>query len=159
VLVYDLDRKRSYCLNRTAAFIWRRCDGRTTVQEMASKMQQELRVPADEEAVWLALDRLGRADLLRERLVLPANAAHYTRRTLVRRLATAGGLALVTSVLTPEAQAAGSACTANTCVTPGTCCCICANGSNKNKGCQSSANSNAACAALCAVGSGAFTCS
>jgi hypothetical protein len=94
VLVYDLERHRSHCLNRTAALVWRHCDGKTGVAEMASLLYRELNVPADEEAVWLALDRLGRAHLLKERLPLPANAARVSRRALVRKLAVVGGLAV-----------------------------------------------------------------
>ena len=33
VLVYDLDREKAHCLNRTAALIWNHCDGRTTVED------------------------------------------------------------------------------------------------------------------------------
>src|SRR5437879_10417193 len=91
LLVYDLERHRSHCLNRTAALVWRHCDGKTTVTEIANLLQRELSVPADEEAVWLALDRLDRAHLLRERLTLPASAARTSRRALVRKLAMAGG--------------------------------------------------------------------
>jgi hypothetical protein len=108
VLVYDLERHRSHCLNQTAAFVWRRCDGRTTVPEMAMLLQQELSVPANEEAVWLALDRLGRAHLLRERLRSPIAASRSSRRMLMRRLAVVGGLALVTSIHVPVAAAGGS---------------------------------------------------
>ena len=35
VLVYDLDRHQAHCLNRTAALVWRHCDGQTTVKEIA----------------------------------------------------------------------------------------------------------------------------
>ena len=34
-LVYDLKRHEAHCLNRTSALAWRRCDGRTTVAEVA----------------------------------------------------------------------------------------------------------------------------
>jgi len=40
VLVYDLDRHRAHCLNRTAALIWRHCDGSTSVAEMARRLPQ-----------------------------------------------------------------------------------------------------------------------
>jgi hypothetical protein len=118
VLVYDLERRRSHCLNRAAALVWQHCDGRTPIAGLAALLQRELNVPVDEDAVWLALDRLGRARLLQQRLELPATAVRYSRRTLVRRLAVAGGLALVTSIVAPEARAAGSVGSCITC-TPG----------------------------------------
>lgn len=37
LLIYDLRRHRAYCLNQTAAFIWRLADGRTSVREMARR--------------------------------------------------------------------------------------------------------------------------
>ena len=30
ILVYDLDRHKAHCLNRTAALVWRQCDGKTS---------------------------------------------------------------------------------------------------------------------------------
>ncbi len=31
LLVYDLARHKAHCLNKTSAFIWKHCDGETTV--------------------------------------------------------------------------------------------------------------------------------
>jgi coenzyme PQQ synthesis protein D (PqqD) len=122
MLVYDLERHRAHSLNRTAAWVWRHCDGKTSVAEMAALLHRELDLPRDEELVWLALSRLGRAHLLRERLIPPSKAPAPSRRALMRSLAMAGGLALVTSIVAPEAHAAGSLCTAlHACVT-GFCC-------------------------------------
>src|ERR671934_1982561 len=59
-LVYDLTRHRAHCLNQTAALVWRHCDGRTTLAEIAARLQAELGIAADEELVWLALDRLAK---------------------------------------------------------------------------------------------------
>src|SRR5437899_315891 len=95
LLVYDLERHRAHSLNRTAALVWGHCDGRTTVAELASLIERELNLPAEEDLVWLALDRLGRAHLLRERLTPPAEAASYSRREFARKLALVGGIALV----------------------------------------------------------------
>ena len=77
MLVYDLERHRAHCLNPTAALVWKRCDGRTSVKEIATLLQKELKTlpgkpgkpgKVDEKLVWLALDRLGKAHLLEERL-------------------------------------------------------------------------------------------
>src|SRR5207247_1758770 len=92
----------------TAALVWRHCDGKSGVADLAALLQRELNVPTDDEAVWLALDRLGRAHLLRERPTLPDNAARTSRRGLVRKLAMAGGLAMVTSIVAPEAAQAAT---------------------------------------------------
>src|SRR5712691_3388551 len=85
VLVYDLDRHRSHCLNRTAAMVWRHCDGRTSVEQMARLLQQELSLSADEEVVRWILDRLGRAHLLQRRHSYPVTEACSSRRALLRK--------------------------------------------------------------------------
>ena len=40
VLVYDLDRDKAHCLNHSAAAVWERCDGRTTVAEIARAVEK-----------------------------------------------------------------------------------------------------------------------
>jgi hypothetical protein len=73
--------------------------------------------------VWLALDRLGRENLLRERVRNPPGSAAVSRRDLMRKLGVAAALPLITSILAPTAKAAasclpgGAACTA-----PAECC-------------------------------------
>ena len=66
-LVYDEERHKAHCLNPTAAFVWHHCDGQTSVSELARLLEDELGIPANEEVVWLALDRLERVHLLEER--------------------------------------------------------------------------------------------
>jgi hypothetical protein len=105
-LVYDLSRHEAHSLNRTAALIWRHCDGKTTPAEMAALVQQELNLPADEDLVWIALRRLAKARLLRQRVTPPADAARLSRREVMRKLGMAGGLALVTSIVAPTAAQA-----------------------------------------------------
>lgn len=149
VLVYDLDRHKAHCLNRTAALVWRHCDGRTTAAEMACLLEKELKFPVDEAVVWLALGRLGRAHLLEERVRPPAGAAGLSRREVVRRLALAGGLLvllpLVSSIVAPTAAHAAS-CISNAacealnkpcpgtpvCEYPGQCCLCCRPGKQCN---------------------------
>jgi hypothetical protein len=108
LLVYDLDRHRAHSLNRTAAFVWRHCDGRRSVADMTALLQRELDLPPDEEVVWLALQRLQRVHLLQERITRPAAPMSTSRRELVKRLAMAGGLALVTSIVAPGAAEAAT---------------------------------------------------
>ena len=38
VLIYDLERDKAHCLNPSAAAIWRRCDGKTTMPVLASSV-------------------------------------------------------------------------------------------------------------------------
>lgn len=125
LLVYDLDRHKAHCLNRTAALVWRHCDGRRPVAEMASVLQRELKCPVDEAVVWMALERLARARLLQERVTPPAGASHISRREAVRRLALVGGLSIllpvVSSIVAPTAAQAASCITVATCENTRTC--------------------------------------
>jgi hypothetical protein len=122
VLVYDLDRHRAHSLNRAAAVVWRHCDGQNRVTEMAGLLAETVALPRDEELVWLVLRRLGKAHLLQERLEPPVNGVRSSRRELMRKLAMIGGVALVSSIIAPKAEATGSACMPGSCVKPGKCC-------------------------------------
>src|SRR5436853_424469 len=66
VLVYDTDREKAHCLNQTSAFVWKHCDGKTTVKEMAALFEKEFATLIDEDVVWLALNQLRRLRLLEE---------------------------------------------------------------------------------------------
>ena len=138
-LVYDLKRHRARCLNHTAAFVWRHCDGQTSVAEVAALLEEESAAPTDEAVVWMALDRLDRVHLLSEPVALPADRARYSRREMLRTLRRAAGITLllpvIESIVAPLAAAQAScvtvaACQATTqpcsglpiCGDPGKCC-------------------------------------
>ena len=116
LVVYDRQRHQAHCLNATAAQVFKLCDGRTTVEELARRLGRELDGPADEKLVWLSLERLERAHLLQERPAAPASVGRYSRRELVRRVGLAAAvLPAVATILAPTpAQAAVSACVLNT---------------------------------------------
>ena len=111
LLVYDLDRHKASCLNRMAMATWRRCDGQATVPEIAEALRGELGIPVDERAVWLALERLSRAHLLEEPIVLPPWAEGYSRREWVASVGRVSAVLVpaVVSILSPMAASAASA--------------------------------------------------
>ncbi|HVK02662.1 MAG TPA: PqqD family protein, partial [Armatimonadaceae bacterium] len=102
LVIYDQERHRAHRLNRTAALVWRYCDGQTTVEDMTRQLEREGEgdLPADPEVVWLALEGLSRARLLRERATRPAEVARVPRRDVIRRLGLAGALALALPIVT-----------------------------------------------------------
>lgn len=132
-LVYDLQRHKAHCLNRTAALVWRACDGQTSIANLAARIQLELGEPVTEDVVWLALDRLGQAHLLQERVSPPALLMGMSRREFLRKAAVASAVALpvVASLTAPRAAQAAS-CNAST---------------GRNLGCQ--CDTNAQCAPNC----------
>lgn len=107
-LVYDLARHQAHCLNPIAARVWRLCDGQTPVAALATRLSKELGGEAAEDVVWLALDQLARAHLLRERPTRPKGSPRHSRREVLRRLGQAALLPAVASIVAPtpaEAQA------------------------------------------------------
>ena len=79
-LVYDEDSYRAHYLNPTAAFVWRHCDGQTSIGELAKLLHDEFGIPANEKVVWLALKQLSKANLLRERMKR-GDLPQYSRHT------------------------------------------------------------------------------
>ena len=118
VLVYDLQRHRAHCLNPTAGFVFKQCDGHTSVKEIAKRLRQDMAVPADEKWVFLALDRLRKVHLLEKPNGAAGNGPRYSRRELLRRAGVAGAalLPVVISLVAPTAVQAAA-----TCVPPGGC--------------------------------------
>lgn len=101
-LVYDLERHRAHCLNRTAALVWSACDGRRDAAAIARAIASEM-PEASVELVQVTLVKLERAHLLAD----PVGAV--PRRTALRRLTLAAGLMpVVSSILVPEAAQAAS---------------------------------------------------
>ena len=111
VLVYDLDRHRAHCLNPAAAAVFRACDGRTSVREIARRVSKGPG-SASEEAVWLALERLDQVHLLEAPLPGAKGAPGLSRRELIRRAAVLSGLLLpaITSVTAPTPAEAAATC-------------------------------------------------
>ena len=112
-LVYDLARHRAHCLNPAAARVWRLCDGRTSVEEMARVVADATGTAADEDLVWYALRRLNGARLIEG--LRPAAPTHaVTRRDLLQRM-TAAGLGMlmlptVASIVAPTTLQAQASC-------------------------------------------------
>jgi Coenzyme PQQ synthesis protein D (PqqD) len=112
LVVFDLERRTVHLLNPVAAFVWRRCDGRTSVAQLASLLHAELGLPANDELILLALDELEKNHLLEEQGAASATTDSLSRRQMIRRLAAATGiglmLPLVESLRPPAAEAAAS---------------------------------------------------
>ena len=97
-VIYDHKRNRIHCLNQSTSFIWRRCDGKVKIEEIAALLP-EVGVPGDLDVVRRALKVLKRAHLLEAG---PSFAVSKlpSRRQLVRRLGLAGTTAAVLPTIT-----------------------------------------------------------
>lgn len=116
VLVYDLKNHKAHCLNQTAAAVWKYCNGQATVTEIKRQMKTDLDLTIDEATVWLAVERLSKANLLEVQITVPIGSSRQSRRETIRRLGMgfAVSVPLVMSIVAPTAIAGASTC-ATTC--------------------------------------------
>jgi len=124
-LVYDMRTHKAHCLNRTAALVWNRADGQSTVSEMINALEKELHAPINSDVVWLALEQLGKASLLSDRLPSTGTQPSMTRRAVMKRigLGAAVALPLVTSILAPTTAEASTCRSFGATCTSGSVCC------------------------------------
>ena len=125
VLVYDLTRHKAHSLNKTAALVWDRCDGKNGVTEIAQLLEEELGTSVDNDVVWLALQQLERAKLLEDSKSQAVAPVRVSRRQLMRRvgLVAAVSLPMVVSIFAPtSAQAASCANAGDPCTIKADCC-------------------------------------
>jgi len=111
LLVYDLESHRAHCLNKTAALVWKRCDGLTSFSAVARDLSNEVSSPIDEDVVRLALDQLEKAHLLDGQIELKPRQDRVSRRKLIKTIGIAAAIPLVTSLTAPMIHAGVSACT------------------------------------------------
>jgi hypothetical protein len=113
LLAYDLEGDISTHLNRTAALVWRSCDGHRTIAELQALVTDQLGEPADEDVVLMALDTLFDHGLICSGYEERGGAEiALSRRRFFRRVGVAGAAALnapvAYSLLVPTAAAAVS---------------------------------------------------
>ena len=127
IVIYDRESHKAHCLNKTAAMVWKRCDGRTTPARIAANLGKELNSPVSEDLVWYAIEQLEKDDLLEAKVTRPAPKTGLSRRELIRRLGVAAVVAvpLITTMVAPtpvEAAASGCVdCNGVLCCPPATC--------------------------------------
>ena len=111
LLVFDQQNQECHVLNRAAAAVWRRCDGRTGVPALAAAASEASGLPPRDEIAALALDQLRQARLL-EGSADEVSRLRLTRRAVIRRLGLVAGLATllpaVETIVAPRAAEAQS---------------------------------------------------
>ena len=114
VLVYDLKTNKAHCLNQTAARVWRACDGKTSISEIAEQFGNG----ANEDMVWLAIDQLGESDVLENEVV--SKFKGQSRRDVIKKIGLASIIAVpvIASLVAPQNALAATSCH---CVSDGDC--------------------------------------
>lgn len=118
VLVYDLNSNKAHCLNQTAAFVWKSCNGDNSISEITKLFEKEIGSAVQEELIWLAIDQLNEKNLLAADL--ESKFAGRSRREAIKKigLATVIALPVVASLTAPTSALASTSCA---CVNPGGC--------------------------------------
>src|SRR5438552_7362981 len=100
--LFDHQQQQTYALNTTSALVWQHCDGQTTPEQLMELLRQKFNVSRAqaEQLTWLALDELGKANLLEAEVARPRLlSSKLTRRQMLTTFATAGAaLAVVPMV-------------------------------------------------------------
>ena len=125
-LIYDKRNLKASCLDGLASDVWNRCDGRRSVSAISKSISSNRGNAIDEKAVWAALDKLAKADLLDAPVEMPTFiASGVSRRNAIKALGLGTAVATVTTIVVPSVVDAasclpnGSPCNLNN---PGACC-------------------------------------
>ena len=110
VLVFDLDSNKAHCLNDTAALVWKHCDGKTSVPEIATFITKQTGKDATSDFVWLAIDQLSENNLLEKVHASPLKG--QSRREVIKKIGLASVIALpiVASLVAPRSALANVSC-------------------------------------------------
>src|SRR6476469_440722 len=131
VLVYDLNSNKAHCLNQSAAFVWKSCDGTNSVEDIVRQFESNGSGKVSEDFVWLAIDQLNENGLL-EGKVAPRFAGQSRRQVLKTiGLASMVALPVIASLVAPQNALGAVSCA---CTTPQTC--------QTMTGCPSTVNCN-----------------
>ncbi len=122
MLVYDLENDKAHHLNETVSFVWKQCDGKTPVREIAAALSDKLKTNIEDDFVSLAIYELQKANLLSS-----ASAdleIDLTRRNILFKYAPmAVALPVVMSLVAPPSAHAQSCFAPGVpCPSGGTCC-------------------------------------
>jgi hypothetical protein len=98
LILFDSSTRRSVSLDAAAAFVWKRCDGGTSVAEIAAAYGR------GEAEVLRALSVLAEAGLLLEEISIPSG---HSRRNFLTYGGRAAGLALIGSLIAAPRSLAG----------------------------------------------------
>jgi coenzyme PQQ synthesis protein D (PqqD)/uncharacterized protein UPF0506 len=131
LLLYDTETHEAHCLNETAAFVWKQCDGSASVSEIGDRLRATFDAEMDDDVVWVALEDLWKRQLL-EGESAPAREGTLSRSKVLKRAAVVAAVSVpvVTSIVAPKAAQAATCLPAGSQCSTGTQCCsgVCSNG-------------------------------
>jgi coenzyme PQQ synthesis protein D (PqqD) len=108
-VIYDAREKKAHHLNSTLTWIWRRCDGNTTMEALADSFERQFNITDGLPVLITGIEQLEARNLLDNPVNVNLLAAEQT--AISRRTVVAGGsvlMPLVVSILAPTPAAAKS---------------------------------------------------
>jgi coenzyme PQQ synthesis protein D (PqqD) len=108
-VIYDAREKKAHHLNSTLTWIWRRCDGNTTIEALADNFERQFNITDGLPVLITGLEQLEARDLLDNPVDLNLLTAEQV--AINRRAVIVGGsvlMPLVVSILAPTPAAAKS---------------------------------------------------
>ncbi len=117
-LVYDVTANEAHCLNQTAAFIWRKCSGDLSIDEIALSATAAFGKPVNADLINFAVKELNDRKLLSSTGIdLPALPS---RREAIKRVGLASAIAIpiIASIVAPSSVLANVSCA---CTIPANC--------------------------------------
>ncbi len=160
VLIYDLLANKAYCLNETAAAVWKKCNGNKSISDITNELRSEIDSSIKTDFVLLAIEQFRKDKLIVDNNNFSAFAGGDTRRKLIRKVGFASVIALpiVSSIVAPNANHAQSGCSMGSgrpdgcsCTNQGHCNNCCSLGTCSPNGTQSNGD---ACSAGCSCSGG-----
>jgi len=102
VLVYDLNSNKAHCLNQSAAFVWKSCDGTNSVEDIVRQFESNGKGKVTEDFVWLAIDQLNENGLLAGEVA--PRFAGQSRRQVLKTIGLASMVAVpvIASLVAPQ---------------------------------------------------------
>mgnify|MGYP001309146603 CR=1 FL=1 len=114
VLVYDMDTNKAHCLNQSAAFVWKSCDGNNTVGDIVRQFEANGNGKVTEDFVWLAIDQLNENGLMDGKIA--PRFEGQSRRQVLKTIGLASMVALpvIASLVAPQKALGSTSCACGT---------------------------------------------
>lgn len=110
VLVYDMDSNKAHCLNRSAALVWRSCDGNNSVADIMKQFESTGGGKVTEDFVWLAIDQLNEIGLIENGVARRFEGVSRRQALKTIGLASMVALPVVASLMAPPTALGSVTC-------------------------------------------------
>jgi Coenzyme PQQ synthesis protein D (PqqD) len=120
-LIYDNEAQQAYCLNETASYIWKNCDGSKSVSDISKLVSKKFDVAYNEDFVWLAIDQLKKDSLLDNSVEVTSRFDGLSRREIIKKVGLAVAVFPIVASMSLNAQSAPSGVCLGGCSTPASC--------------------------------------